>query len=433
MLDGRLTPTASEVGARRPSRAGAYFSALEIGAGHDATGGIRADSRAGTSDPEGEMTVIADKRADLAGPGIGDYEELAHFLPSDYTPLLRPRERMEALYAAKRLIEDRLCETLGLTMVQVPLIVESGSGVNDYLDRDGSRAPVTFHISNDHDLHSLDAEVVQAATKWKRVALRQFELGPGEGLLTDMRAIRKDYFLDHDHSAYVDQWDWERVMTRAERTLDYLTDAVRGIWRVLKEAEAMLLERWPQLADSRYPALPEELTFVHAEDVLAAYPDLPRKQRETALLQEHPALFVYGIGWPLADGLPHELRAADYDDWSTETVSRDGRPMHGLNGDILVWNPVTRRRHELMSGGIRVTKEALVRQLEMSGQLGLLKHPYHQAIMQGEVPLSIGGGIGQSRTMMLLLRTAHLGEVSVSVWPRVLKDMCAQRNIRVLE
>jgi aspartate--ammonia ligase len=311
--------------------------------------------------------------------------------------------------------------------------VESGSGVNDYLDRDGSRAPVTFHISNDHDLHSLDAEVVQAATKWKRVALRQFELGPGEGLLTDMRAIRKDYFLDHDHSAYVDQWDWERVMTRAERTLDYLTDAVRGIWRVLKEAEAMLLERWPQLADSRYPALPEELTFVHAEDVLAADPDLPRKQRETALLQEHPALFVYGIGWPLADGLPHELRAADYDDWSTETVSRDGRPMHGLNGDILVWNPVTRRRHELMSGGIRVTKEALVRQLEMSGQLGLLKHPYHQAIMQGEVPLSIGGGIGQSRTMMLLLRTAHLGEVSVSVWPRVLKDMCAQRNIRVLE
>ena len=433
MLDGRLTPTASEFGALTHSRAGAYFSAPVIGAGHDATDGIRADSRAGTSDPEGEMTVIADKRADLAGPGIGDYEELAHFLPSDYTPLLRPRERMEALYAAKRLIEDRLCESLGLTMVQVPLIVESGSGVNDYLDRDGSRAPVTFHISNDHDLHSLDAEVVQAATKWKRVALRQFELGPGEGLLTDMRAIRKDYFLDHDHSAYVDQWDWERVMTRAERTLDYLTDAVRGIWRVLKEAEAMLLEHWPQLADSRYPALPEELTFVHAEDVLAAYPDLPRKQRETALLQEHPAVFVYGIGWPLADGLPHELRAADYDDWSTETVSRDGRPMHGLNGDILVWNPVTHRRHELMSGGIRVTKEALVRQLEMSGQLGLLKHPYHQAIMQDELPLSIGGGIGQSRTMMLLLRTAHLGEVSVSVWPRVLKDMCAQRNIRVFE
>jgi aspartate--ammonia ligase len=376
------------------------------------------------------MTTL--KEADLAGPGIGDYTELEHVVPTDYEPLLDPKETMRALYAAKRLIEDRLCEELNLTLVQVPLIVDSESGVNDYLDRDGSRTPVSFHIANDYDRNPIDAEVVQAATKWKRLALRQFGMRAGEGLLTDMRAVRKDYFLDHDHSAYVDQWDWERAIRPEERTLEYLTATVRSIWKVLKEAESLLHERYPILAEA-YPPLPSELEFFHAEDVLAAYPDLPRKQRETAFLQEHPAVFIYGIGWPLADGLPHELRAADYDDWSTATVSSDGRPMHGLNGDILVWNPVTRRRHELMSGGIRVTKESLVRQLELSGQLGFLELPYHRAIMGDEIPYSIGAGIGQSRTMMLLLRKAHLGEVSVSVWPQVLKRMCAERNIHVLE
>ncbi len=376
------------------------------------------------------MSTLA-KQADLAGPGIGDYAELANVLPHDYRALLSPRETMRALYAAKRLIEDRLCAELNLLQVQVPLIVDRESGVNDYLDRDGSRTPVTFHIANDRDLHPVEAEVVQAATKWKRLALKQFDCPPGEGILTDMRAVRKDYFLDHDHSAYVDQWDWERAILPMERTLAYLTDTVRTIWGVLKEAEAMLLEGWPVLGS--YGTLPDELEFVHAEDILAAFPDLPRKQRETLYLQEHPAVFIYGIGWPLADGLPHELRAADYDDWSTETVSADGRPMHGLNGDILVWNPVTRRRHELMSGGVRVDAEALRRQLELSGQSGLAELPYHRAILGGDVPSSIGAGIGQSRTMMLLLRKAHLGEVSVSVWPRVLKDLCAAENIHVLE
>jgi aspartate--ammonia ligase len=372
------------------------------------------------------------KEADLAGPGIGDYGELEHVLPGDYTPLLDPIETMRGLYAAKRLIEDRLCEELGLTQVQVPLIVDRESGVNDYLDRDGTRTPVAFHIANDREQNPIDAEVVQAATKWKRLALRQFGLRAGEGLLTDMRAVRKDYFLDHDHSAYVDQWDWEKAIRPQDRTIEYLTATVRSIWKVLKEAEALLHERYPVLGEA-YPPLPAELEFIHAEDILDAYPDLPRKQRETAVLQDHPAVFIYGIGWPLADGLPHELRAADYDDWSTETRSADGRPMHGLNGDILVWNPVTQRRHELMSGGIRVTKESLVQQLELSGQLAFLELPYHQTIMRDEIPLSIGAGIGQSRTMMLLLRKAHLGEVSVSVWPDVLKRMCAERDIYVLE
>jgi aspartate--ammonia ligase len=374
----------------------------------------------------------AAKEADLAGPGIGDYHELERVLPDDYVPLLDPKETMRGLYAAKRLIEDRLCEELNLMQVQVPLIVDRESGVNDYLDRDGSRTPVGLHIANDHEQHPIDAEVVQAATKWKRLALREFGMRAGEGLLTDMRAVRKDYFLDHDHSAYVDQWDWEKAIRPADRTLDYLTATVRSIWKVIKEAEALLHERYPVLGEA-YPPLPDQLEFLHAEDILAAYPDLPRKQRETAILQEHPAVFIYGIGWQLADGLPHELRAADYDDWSTETRSADGRPMHGLNGDILVWNPVTRRRHELMSGGIRVTKESLVRQLELAGQLDFLELPYHQAIMRDEIPLSIGAGIGQSRTMMLLLRKAHLGEVSVTVWPEVLKRMCAARDIRVLE
>jgi aspartate--ammonia ligase len=318
-------------------------------------------------------------------------------------------------------------------MVQVPLIVDSLSGVNDYLDRDGSRTPVQFHISNDYDQHPIDAEVVQAATKWKRMALAQFDMAPGEGLLTDMRAVRKDYFLDHDHSAYVDQWDWERTITAEQRNLDFLTETVQKIWKVLKGAETLVQEMYPQLKSDKYPSMPGELTFLHAEDILEMYPDLPRKQRETKVLQEYPAIFIYGIGWTLADGYPHEMRAADYDDWVTETVSRDGRPMHGLNGDILVWNPVTRRRHELTSMGIRVSPETLVKQLEITGQTDFLELPYHQAILNNQIPLSIGGGIGQSRTMMLLLRKAHLGEVSVTVWPQILKDICADRNIFVLE
>ena len=190
---------------------------------------------------------------------------------------------------------------------------------------------------------------------------------------------------------------------------------------------------FPQLKTDKYPDLPDELTFVHAEEILVMYPDLPRKQRETQVLQEYPAIFIYGIGWTLADGYPHEMRAADYDDWVTPTVSASGQPMHGLNGDILVWNPVTRRRHELTSMGIRVTPETMMQQLEITGQLHFLDLPYHQAVLNSEIPLSIGGGIGQSRTLMLLLKKAHLGEVSITVWPEILKEMCAERDIFVLE
>ncbi len=374
-----------------------------------------------------------DKKADLAGPGIGNYEDLEKVLPNDYESALNRRETQEAIYVVKDYIERNLCKELNLHMVQVPLIVDVESGINDMLDRDGKRGPIQFHISNDYDKHPIDAQVVQAATKWKRPALREFGYGVGEGLLTDMRAVRKDYFLDHDHSCYVDQWDWERVITAEDRNLDFLRMVVRRIWKVIKGAEQEALDRFPKLRADKYPELPDEITFMHAEELLDRYPDLPRKQRETAILQEIPAIFIIGIGWTLADGYPHEMRAADYDDWVTPTVSEKGRPMHGLNGDILVWNSVTRRRHELTSMGIRVNAETLRQQLEITGQLDWLNLPYHKGIVSGETPLSIGGGIGQGRTQMLLLHKAHLGEVTVTVWPKILKEICAKKNIFVLE
>ena len=378
-------------------------------------------------------TLTYDKRADLAGPGIGDYKELERVLPADYRSLLDRRETQQAIYLVKRYIADNLCKELNLMMVEVPLIVDTESGVNDMLDRDGSRTPISFHISNDRGKNPIDAQVVQAATKWKRVALKQFDCKPGKGICTDMRAVRKDYFLDHDHSAYVDQWDWERAITAADRNLVFLKEVVRKIWKVLVGAEKYAQELFPQLKDPRVPDLPEELAFLHAEEILDLFPDLPRKQRETQILQKYPAVFIIGIGWPLKDGYPHENRAADYDDWITDTSKETKKETHGINGDILVWNYVTKRRHELSSMGIRVNAETLRKQLEMSNLLGNLQFPYHQAIVNDQIPLSIGGGIGQSRTLMLLLRKAHLGEVSVTVWPKILKDICAKKNIFVLE
>ncbi len=376
---------------------------------------------------------MTDKKTDLAGPGIGDYAELEKILPQSYNSLLSPKETQLATYAAKDYIEENLCKELNLIRVTVPLIVDVESGVNDMLDRDGSRTPIGFHISNDYNKNPIDAQVVQAATKWKRMALKQFDMNAGQGLLTDMRAVRKDYFLDHDHSAYVDQWDWELAINAEQRNLKLLREVVEKIWKVLKGAEVHVQQLFPQLKTDKYPDLPDELTFIHAEEILDKYLDLPRKQRETAIVQEYPAIFIIGIGSVLKDGYPHEMRAADYDDWVTETTSEQGLPMHGLNGDILVWNPVTKRRHELTSMGVRVNAETLRKQLELTSQLDMLKFPYHQAIINNEIPLSIGGGIGQSRTFMLLLKKAHIGEVSATVWPKILKDMCKKKNIHVIE
>ena len=218
------------------------------------------------------MSIVTEKKADLAGPGVGDYTELERILPNNYHSLLSPKETQQAIFAAKNYVEENLCRKLNLMMVTVPLIVDAESGVNDYLDRDGSRTPIQFHITNDYNKHPVDAQVVQAATKWKRVALQRFGMTPGEGLCTDMRAVRKDYFLDHDHSAYVDQWDWEKSITADQRNLDYLKATVRAIWQVLVGAERHVLKLFPKLADSRYPNLPEDLRFLHAEDLLDMFP-----------------------------------------------------------------------------------------------------------------------------------------------------------------
>jgi aspartate--ammonia ligase len=375
---------------------------------------------------------MKEKTADLAGPGIGTYEEVEQILPSDYAPILNPKETQIALFEAKKYIEENLAKELNLIRVESPLIVDRDSGMNDYLDRDGSRTPIDFHINNDYNKNPIDAQVVQAATKWKRWALKQFGMEVGEGLFTDMRAVRKDYFLDHDHSSYVDQWDWERVITADERNLDFLKDVVKKLWKVLVGAGKYAEELFPKLK-GKYPDFPEELTFLHAEEILDMFPDLPRKQRETEVIKKYPAIFIIGIGAILEDGYPHEMRAADYDDWVIPTIKKDGKQMYGLNGDILVWNPVTERRHELTSMGIRVTKETLKQQLEITRQLDFLELPYHKMILNDEIPLSIGGGIGQSRTYMYLLRKAALGECSVTVWPKILRDMCADKKIHLLQ
>jgi aspartate--ammonia ligase len=376
--------------------------------------------------------MMADKKSDLAGPGISTYEEVDKILPHNYEALLAPKERMKAVYKIKQFIEENLCKELNLFMVQVPLIVTKDSGVNDYLDRDGSRTPVEFPCGLGLEKR-IETQVVQAATKWKRMALQQFGCEVGEGICTDMRAVRKDYFLDHDHSAYVDQWDWERVITENMRNLEFLRDVVGRIWSVIYEAGQMVKKDFPRLNTDEYPDIPKEIKFYHAEEILELYPDFTRKQRETKMVQEvHPAIFIVGIGYVLEDGYPHEMRAADYDDWISPTIE-NGRQFHGLNGDILVWNPVTKRRHELTSMGIRVTKETMVQQLKEAGQEHFLQLPYHQAILNDEIPLSIGGGIGQSRTFMYLLRSAHIGEVSTTVWPDSLKSICKRKNIHVLE
>ena len=374
---------------------------------------------------------MLDKRKDLAGPGISTYEAIDKILPRDYESLLDRKRTQQAIYDVKEYIEKGLAEQLNLQMVQVPLIVEAASGMNDMLDRDGSRTPVEFDCGLGLET-PIRASIVQAATKWKRWALKQFECEVGEGINTDMRAVRKDYFLDHDHSAYVDQWDWEKVITADQRDLEYLRIEVEKIWGVITGAESMVMDRYPELRDPRFPPLPEKLHFIHAEEILGKYPDLPRKDRETKILEEYGAVFIIGIGWVLDDGYPHEMRAADYDDWVTPTVEKDGKPMHGLNGDILVYNHVTRRRHELTSMGIRVTADTLREQMKLAGREDELSQPYHQMILNDEIPLSIGGGIGQSRVQMLLLRKAHLGEVSPTVWPSQLHEVCEKHNIFVL-
>jgi aspartate--ammonia ligase len=351
-----------------------------------------------------------------------------HIFPRAYQPVLSLRETERAIRLIKEFFQTNLAVALNLTRVTAPLFVHSGTGIND--DLNGVERPVAFPV---RDLRGARVEIVHSLAKWKRLMLADYGFGHGEGLYTDMNAIRPDEGLDNTHSLYVDQWDWERVIDPGQdRTIPFLKETVRALWATFVEADAALRKEFKPVAEKVAP-IPRELVFLHAEEILARYPTLPRKERETRIVQEIPGVFIIGIGATLKDGYPHEMRAADYDDWCTPTVKGpDGEQYHGLNGDILMWNPVTKRRHELSSMGIRVTRETLVQQLKETNQEHFLNLPYHKMILANEIPQSIGGGIGQSRTYQYLLGKAALGECSVTIWPHQLHEACAAKGIHLL-
>jgi len=340
-------------------------------------------------------------------------------LPQDYDHRLDLRETEQGIKFIKDTFEDGLAQALNLTRVSAPILVDGSTGVNDHLS--GTEQPVRFRIG------SLDreAEIVQSLAKWKRLALATYNFGHGEGLYTDMNAIRPDETLDNLHSVYVDQWDWERVISPEERRLDFLKDTVRRIYSVMRRTEQAVCDRLPRL---QAPYLPSEITFVHADELVKRYPELTPRDRENALCREEGAIFIVGIGAPLSDGRPHDDRAADYDDWSTETG--DGR--RGLNGDILVWYPILDCAMEISSMGIRVDRDSLVAQLQAKGEMHKLDLAWHQRLMRGDLPLTIGGGIGQSRLCMLFLRRVHVGEVQVGIWPEEMIKACREHGVFLL-
>lgn len=355
--------------------------------------------------------MTAPAPASPANPGL--------ILPADYRPLLGVKETERAIKSLKDFFELNLATELNLSRVTAPLFVQGGTGIND--DLNGVERPVGFAMRH---LPGVRAEIVQSLAKWKRLTLATLGFAPGYGLYTDMNAIRPDEILDSTHSLYVDQWDWERVIVPAERQVEFLRKVVRKIYSILKRTEHFVFERYPDVR----PELPEEITFIHAEELRTRYPDLPPKARENALLRECGAAFIVGIGGALGDGSIHDGRAPDYDDWSSP--GENGYP--GLNGDIFVWHPVLGLAFELSSMGIRVDPAALRRQLEIRGCLEREGLFWHQKLLQGELPLSIGGGIGQSRLCMYFLRKAHVGEIQASLWPEEMIATCRAHHIPLL-
>ena len=328
-----------------------------------------------------------------------------------------PTEGMEdAIKLLKQTFQAELAEALSLRRVTAPLFVFADSGLNDNLN--GVERPVSFPIK---DMGDRRAEVVHSLAKWKRMKLAAYRIPAGHGLYTDMNAIRADEELDNIHSLYVDQWDWERTIRPEDRTVDFLSDIVRRIYGALLATEAVTHQAFPHIP----PTLPREITFVHAEELRAEFPDLSPKEREREATRRYGAVFIRGIGGPLSDGSRHDGRAPDYDDWSTPTP--DG--LSGLNGDILVRNAVLDAPLELSSMGIRVDPAALLRQLEMTGCMDRLELPFHRALAAGEMPPAVGGGIGQSRLCMYLLRCAHIGEVQAALWPEVMVARCAEAGV----
>ena len=339
------------------------------------------------------------------------------YLPEGYRNLLGSVENTEkAIKAVKDMFQDNLSAQLALLRVTAPMVVLSGTGLND--DLNGIERPVNFPIK---DMDEARAEVVHSLAKWKRIKLAQMGVRPGRGIYTDMNALRPDEELDNIHSIYVDQWDWEKVITKDQRSLAYLKKTVRRIYEAIKVTENKLYVEFPEIE----PMLPEEIFFIHSEELLRQYPNLSPKERENAVTRQHKAVFIIGIGGELSDGTVHDGRAADYDDWTTR--NEDG--YEGLNGDLLLWNPILNSAFEVSSMGIRVDQSALRKQLKMRAEEWKISLMYHKMLLDGELPYTIGGGIGQSRLCMFLLRKAHIGEIQSSIWPEQMRQTCHSAGI----
>ncbi len=339
--------------------------------------------------------------------------------PTGYKALLDTKQTEQAIKQIKDFFQENLSTELRLSRVTAPLFVLQGLGIND--DLNGVERPVTFPIK---DLGDAKAEVVHSLAKWKRLTLAEYHIEPGYGIYTDMNAIRADEELDNLHSLYVDQWDWEAVITKEERTLSYLKNVVERIYAAILRTEYLTCETYKEIK----PFLPRKIHFIHSEELLQMYPNLSPKEREDAICKKYGAVFIIGIGGKLSDGKKHDGRAPDYDDWST--VADDGRA--GLNGDILIWYPVLERSFELSSMGIRVDQEALLRQLKLEGKEDRKQLFFHRQLLDGRLPLSIGGGIGQSRLCMVMLHKAHIGEIQASIWPDDMRAECAQLGMPLI-
>ena len=339
--------------------------------------------------------------------------------PIDYKSLLDTKQTEQGIKLIKEFFQQNLSTELRLRRVTAPLFVLQGLGIND--DLNGVERAVTFPIK---DLDDARAEVVHSLAKWKRLSLAEYQIEPGYGIYTDMNAIRADEELDNLHSLYVDQWDWEAVITKEQRTVAFLKNVVERIYAAIRRTEYLTCETYPQVK----PFLPETIHFIHAEELLKMYPDKTPKEREDAICQKYGAVFIIGIGGKLANGEKHDGRAPDYDDWST--MGENGQV--GLNGDILIWYPVLGRSFELSSMGIRVDKESLLRQLKIENKEERKSLYFHQKLLNDELPLSIGGGIGQSRLCMVLLHKGHIGEIQASIWPDEMRQECKKLGMQLI-
>ena len=340
-------------------------------------------------------------------------------LPQGYHSPLTQDETQLAIKFVKDTFQQKLAEALNLRRATAPLFVLAGKGLNDNLS--GQERPVSFPIKA---MGNQVAEVVHSLAKWKRLKLGQYYIPAGFGLYTDMNAIRADEELDNIHSLYVDQWDWERTIASEDRNLEFLRMIVRKIYRAIMELEEEVFKAYPHFT----PCLPEEITFIQSEDLMKEYPTLTSSQREFEAAKKYQAVFIIGIGGALSDGTIHDGRAPDYDDWSTPTEKN----YRGLNGDLIVWNPVLESNLELSSMGIRVDKPALLRQLAIRRCEDRKELEFHRALLEERLPLSIGGGIGQSRLCMFILRKAHVGEVQASIWSEEMIDQCGKHGITLM-